>query len=260
MADWTYNDRELRETIGRLAEMTGKAMEDVIRDQTRPFVRDANAVTPPFGKSPARESQGDKRRAGENAIENDIRRAFSAVDSLRFYESDSPLGQGIRRATKSGNTLLAEHLIKKAMPRARFAGVLQSPDKEMHKRMRNHRGRVPKSAGFFILGGKRKLAAYIKKEQKKSGLGKAGWNEADVALGKTPPPWLRRHYKSDGIYMESFGGSTPSVVVGNRVPHVQDSYTRINDFAWRSRIRNANKQADALERSARRRMRELKIA
>jgi hypothetical protein len=259
MSEWTYNESEFKNTLGLIAELSRRSLSEVIEQQAKLFTQDASSFTPPFGTAPIKESASEKKRIGEGAVAMDIERAFYPIQDLRVYHTNTEMGEALRRAAKQKNTLLTEHLLKKALKGRRFAGVLEKPEPERHKSMRNRRGRVPKVASYFTLGGDSLRKRYIRQTQKKVGLAKAGWTMALRALQGKVPSFVSRQTMATGIFRAALTGTTPSITVGNSVPHAQDSAARIEQQAWNNRMRNSQKQLEALERAARKKMRELRI-
>lgn len=263
MSAWTFDEVGFRNTLGRIAELGRKSLQEVNRDQGRLFVQDASGFTPPFGKMPIKETQAAKRKIGEDAVERDIKRGFYPADEIKAASTYGPmtkrqesLQSGFKRAVRKKDIPLMETLLRNM--RWRNAGVLLTVEPERHQSMRNSRGRVSKAASYVVLGGKRARISYTRKVQKNVGLAKAGWSKAYDALGGKVPGWLQKHSKAMGVFFEAIG-DTPSVTVGNAVPHAQNSYERISQQAWANRMRNSQKQLEALERAARRKMRELKL-
>jgi hypothetical protein len=259
MSDWTYNESEFKNTLGLIAELSQRSLSEVIEQQAKLFTQDASSFTPPFGKAPIKESGAEKGRIGMGAVERDVERAFYPIQDLRVFHTPTEMGEALRRATKKKNTLLVESLLKKALKGRPFAGVLQKPEPERHRLMMDRRGRVRKAASFFVLGGKNIRTRYTKQIQKRVGLAKAGWSNALRGLNGKIPKFVSRQSLATGIFRAALTGSTPSITVGNSVPHAQDSASRIEQQAWNNRMRNSQKQLEALERAARKKMRELRI-
>jgi hypothetical protein len=265
MAQVTYNEAEFRNELGLIAQISGRALADVILQQAALFTKDASGFTPPFGKAPSTESGGDKKKIGNKAVKRDIERAFSSVQNLRVYQ---PVGEGapfnkaftdsLRRAVRRKDTRLVSDLLGRAS--TKFAGrkVAESPSVELHNSMRNARGGVTKTRSIFILRAQSAINSFASRIQTHVGLGKAGWNEPLNKLAVKPPAWVQKQTRSVGIFKQE-GGDTPSVTVGNAVPFVQSSASRIEANAWNNRMRNATKQREALERWQRKKLREAGI-
>jgi hypothetical protein len=263
MAQVTYNEKEFRQELGRIAAISGKALSEVIDQQAGLFVQDASSFTPPFGKAPIKEGSATKKKVGNTAVKRDIARAFSPITELGIYLNSSDRGahlsKGLRRAVRTKDTLLAEMILNNVGGKLRGRNVVQSPTVELHNSMRNRRGRVDKTRSYFTLSSQAVLNRYTKKIQEHVGLGKAGWNQALHGLKLTAFEWVEKHSRSRGIFARE-GGDTPSVTVGNAVPFVQSSAPRIETQAWNNRMRNVTKQREALERWQRKKLREAGIA
>ena len=260
MAQVTYNEREFRNELGLIAQISGRALADVILQQAALFTKDASGFTPPFGKAPSSESGGEKKKVGLKAVKRDIERAFDSVQNLRIYQpATGTFGKAftdsLRRAVRNKDTRLVSDLLGRAS--TRFAGrkVVESPSVELHNSMRNARGGVTKTRSIFVLGAQSSINSFTRRIQTHIGLGKGGWNEPLTKLAVKPPAWVAKQTKSVGIFRQE-GGDEPSVTVGNAVPFVQSSASRIEEKAWNNRMRNAVKQREALERWQRKKLRE----
>jgi|GEM_PF-3941938 len=271
MAQVTYNEQEFRSEMGRIAALSGKALSQVIDEQASLFTRDATGFTPPFGNAPSTESPTKKLRIGRKAVQRDVDRAFSSVRELRIFKTQREGGGGSRtgifeaafikslqRAVRTKNTLLVEELLGRASTRFKGRRVVESPTLELHNQMRNRRGGVTKARSIFVLGPQSEINRYTRRMQDHLGLGKGGWNKPLRAMKVTPPDWVNKQSRSDGIF-ERVEGDTPSITVGNKVPFVQDSASRIEQRAWNNRMRNVTKQREALERWQRKKLREAGI-
>ncbi len=256
MSAWTFNEREFRNTLGKIAQLGSRTLEEVSQQQASLFTQDASSFTPPFGKAPVKESASEKKRIGERAIERDVKRAFMPIESLRVFHTNTEMGKGLQRAAKKKNTILTEELLRQSGVRVR--GVVTEPSQELHRGMKNNRGRIIKARSYVMIGKPSKLKRYVKDQQRRVGLAKDGWTTPLVNLKRNPPPWVRRHSTLSGIYREEHG-DTPSVVVGNSVQHAQSSYDRISQQAWNNRMRNSQKQLQALELAAKRKAREMGV-
>jgi hypothetical protein len=263
MAQVTYNEREFRNELGLIAQISGKALSEVIEQQASLFTRDASGFTPPFGKAPSTESGGAKKKVGMTAVKRDINRAFSSVQKLRIYQPatgtfSKAFTNSLRRAVRRNDTALVAELLGRASSKFRGRTVVESPSVELHNSVRNARGGVPKGRSIFVTRAQSAINGFTTKVQAHIGLGKGGWNKPLLAMKVSPPDWVEKQTRSQGIF-EREGGAMPSITVGNAVPFVQDSASRIETKAWNNRMRNATKQREALERWQRKKLREAGI-
>jgi hypothetical protein len=260
MAQVTYNEREFRNELGLIAQISGKALSEVIDEQAGLFLKDASSFTPPFGKAPVKEGSAAKKKIGMTAVKRDIERGFFPLENLGFYRNDSAgpagdLGRALRRAVRKRDPLLVEMIFNNIGGKFRGRNVVLAPTVDLHNSMRDRRGRVAKRRGYFTLSGQAALNKFIKTKQANIGLGKAGWNDPLHGLKLTAFAWVEKQSRSRGIFQRE-AGDAPSVTVGNTVPFVQDSAPRIEQQAWNNRMRNATKQREALERWQRKKLRE----
>lgn len=249
----------------QIAELSRRSLsEDVIPQRAGLFTRYASGFTPPFGTAPIKESATTKRKIGLEAVRKDVRRLFRPLESLRLYAPEQPkakagghsLGFAIRAAAKKGNYTLAQELLRKAKIHVR--GVVKEPTDELLNAMRDKHGRIQKVRGYVTVSGEAKQNRFIKHRQERVGLAKDGWSMALLGLNQKVPAWVEKQ-SADGVFISHLTGDKPEITVGNPVDYIQWTAPRIEQQAWGNLFRNTEKEAQILERAARKKLREAGI-
>jgi len=201
--------------------------------------------TQPYGDGPA------ARKAGMNAVAKDIRRVFATPSSLyKSLENQDPKSAfAFWAAYRKSDQPAMERIIGKS--KASQAEVMRVPDPAVHQANRKSRGRVylKHPRGLVLQRGARE--EYIRQEQRKTGLTKAGWTKAADQLGggSAVPTWA-----SPKAHPNTSGGATvyesqgePVVTIRNTVPWVSDVLSgRAQDEAVRIAEERLMKRLDII--------------
>jgi len=228
-------------SVARVIDETGRTGGDVIRQQTRLFVRDAIALTPPTGNAPLTESLSMQKKAGEGAVKNDISRGFTEIEDMSIVKDTSnKFGQTLKRYARTGEV----GKLKTVLKRTGFKGsVVASPSRYSHSKIRDKYGRVRKGeVNTFLVMRSGTVAKFTKEVQKLVGRAKAGWNNAARALGLPVPAWIARHAEPGELIDDSRNLQNPSMVVSNHVPFAQH-HNRTNQIIQRA----LNRRAESME-------------
>jgi hypothetical protein len=262
------NMAELNQGMARLAQLTGKELVTIVREQARLFCFDAMKSTPPFvGKpyAPLTEGFPAQRKAGEKAVERDIgTKAMQPLERLDIFKGTSTegkkLGPALRRMIRKGELQNVEEILRNN--KIRLRGVLKRADASLHEKIRDNRGRVRFGTGYFVVS-EPSVRLLVRKKKGNVGLAKGGWvfsvKSASTKLGvrHRVPAWLSKmHSASSGIYAESGSGDSIKITVGNVVPKAQGMRSMIEKEALRNRIRNLPLQIRGVERALARKARQ----
>lgn len=163
------------------------------------------------------------KKQGEMAIERDLHKIITEVDSKLFNEIGSEYG------TKN---IDAYRIIKKEKINLRWDNlVVNAADlPALHMQYRDSRGRptnVPRSGrrtwGAAIVVERGVQAAYIRKVQERVGRWKAKWAYAAHKMGASFPGWISRHFESVASKSHAMwdldNPNGPSVVFGGIGPN-----------------------------------------
>src|SRR6185436_15333356 len=154
----------------RLVRATGRDAADVLKQEGRLFLQDCIKLTPPTSKQPFTESYNIQRRAGERAVESDIKNVFIDVQSLSFVKKNPKLATQLARYATRGEIAKASDVLRKIGVKLR---VLMEATPAIHKAARGAGGRTQRRRGNVVLRGAT-IARYIKHKQKQVGMEKAG--------------------------------------------------------------------------------------
>lgn len=239
------------DSLRKIAELSQRTMEDVLKQQAGLIARDAMRLTPPFGKNPLKEAMGTQKKSGEGAVSHDVDLVFKPLDGYGIVNSTQTykhgnLSERIRKAVRAKDFTLAEALLNKAGLKP--LAVIDKATIELH---RDKVGKAlrPKGRAYRV-----RVASSIDrlKRQIKSQIGeaKAGWLKALRLFDRewNAPKWIKRHGETGSIAMEHPHETKPAVTVGNSIDYVQDRAPDIVDLVWRVRVHAARKQVGHIER------------
>lgn len=213
-----FDSQDYRTKIRQFAELTGRKLGEVIRDEMRLLVGVCINRTPPFsGKALARMGNeghsGSAKKVGERAVERDIRYLFRPVSGLDLYANN----EHFRKAADRHELATVRGFLKDAK---RFGGVGLEPDPEFHQRNRDGRGRVRLREGWIAIVNESALRAYIRRRQKLVGYARAGWNAAKAAFGASG--WTLKGAGAPGSFRdETRNNLSPKAEAANLVPYIQ---------------------------------------
>jgi len=208
-----------------------KDASEVLRDESRLFLKQCISFTPPRNK-----------KQGENAIAQDIlggRKLGKGAKSVGIISPIHPYmeGDGKQRgsyrvlfSTKDGRTFGVENHLWKP-------GASQDEIKKMHYSSRGGRRNRVSTAGSYTLDQGRwkwvdrmftkreNIEQYLKTTFKKVGRLKAGWLPAFTALGGKAAAWIQRHSSgARGYFIDNTSNVTaPSVTLENHAAGVGET-------------------------------------
>ena len=224
---------DVEKKIAALAKKSGTSISFICNDQMRLFVNDGIKSTPP--KTYAQ---------GRGAIADDLASLFMPMDSKFRQDWDVNIKSGIV------GPIANMRVFKTA------AGAVYGVDRALYKpnasntEMRRHHlkyktksGRVTRARRYTRDIGRwkfvdlmhvkpSKLKQYVRSQQKKVGLTKAGWGNAALYYAKktngTTPAyssWVRKHIPKGGYYgrLDLFGNG--SIVAYNDLPWIGQKLT-----------------------------------
>lgn len=221
---------ELKENMARIPPEIHRETGSLLRQQARATAVQLARVTPPFGFLPPL-----KARA---AIRNGVRRVFTSVDHpSRVYDlikRQSPQDAAIfwRYHTARNTTGMRKIALK--------YGVSYGVDLAVLKRARTgSKGEVPKDQQPLRLGPETKIDRLSITQAQRSGLAKAGWVRAALALGgrirrgggadggtsELIPAWLRSLARDPELGTSTFGitADKSTVTLHNRVRYASEA-------------------------------------
>jgi hypothetical protein len=216
--------RRLNETIAKFTTEIGLDSVKVLKDQGRLFVRDLIKVTPPFGDATFSESYNTQRKAGESAVERDIRKVFVPLRQFAENVSKTNPELGVTLTMKGGITgsNIANRKLKRSSNRIDMQAleaifrnmgmegrVMLNVDPAIHEKARGRRGRVRRATPVVVVNEK-SIDKYIKEKQGHIGKAKAGFMKAAIGLAvKGIPNWIRRHM-TPGVFRDQTGANNPN--------------------------------------------------
>lgn len=211
----------------KLAEVSDKTIDDVLKQQAKLFCVDLAFVTQPFGKNL------NSKRSGERAIKGDIRNVYlsnnKAYDHLE-NEKTTGCAKRFYALIKAGKYAEAAKITEKLnLPSMPFDEGLA------HQSARKYNGRVYKAnPNKFFAYPQKLVEKYIKEIQKRVGMAKSGWYQAAKSINDQSmiklPSWIKKqvitgravHKKSKGVN---------KIVIYNNVSYVsriiKDHHIRI---------------------------------
>ena len=110
-----FRTADFNRKIDELIELTGKSAAEVLTSEGRLFTADVIKMTPPFSGAPSTESFNVQRKAGEGAVERDIKRVYitptDAEDGMKIGRFELKIEQEIGAVgsieTMDGDDVLA---------------------------------------------------------------------------------------------------------------------------------------------------------
>jgi len=245
-----FSMRLFEDSLRKMASLTGKALQEILKQQAGLIARDAMRLTPPFGKAPLKESYANQRRIGNAAVDKDVGKAFKPLADYRIIQdagkNDRSLGAAVSRAVKKKDFHLAEALLAKAQLKP--LAIIEEATLALHQQ-KGGKTHDFKGRSYRVIKA-RSIAALRNKLKSQVGEAKCGWMKAIRMFERAEkvPNWITRHGERGGIVAESPSDSKPSVTVGNSINYVQDRAPQIVELVWRVRTHAAEKQAGHIER------------
>src|ERR1700722_8144275 len=188
-----WDSRDFRNRIEALAKAMEVEPADIVRQQMGSAIRTIARYTYP-----------SKKKDGDNAVENDIRRIFTTPADIFPVGSRIPALDKLLKSSqweKAANTIVS-------FPRYQNLTVADAVDPSIHNRLKNRHGRVPKSTKWKVLiKDPQALKLYIKAVQAKVGRAKSAWLAGAQKFGASLPAWVRRHGTSEGEARDTLRGT-----------------------------------------------------
>ena len=204
----------------------------IIEDESRKFLKQVIAFTPPPGNSAAAQKQG------EGAIRNDMLKIFTPVNEGFLDMVGSQFG-----TTGIDTWLTHPDTGKHYELRWDKLDPTGSGMESFHRANQNRRGRTKNLkrkaargvwASPYVVAW-RDFQARLQKLQHRVGWRKAAWGKSFVALGGKLPKWISRHIGSHpSECLVQLTGTSPSVTMIARAPGLLDDQRIVRD-AMRSR-------------------------
>ncbi len=240
-------------TMDDIAKLTNRSLTEVVKQQAGLFARDLMRLTPPFGKSPLKESYGDQRKIGNAAVSHDVSLVFKPLDGYGLLRGDwntkhGDIGNQVRKAVAKKNFALAEFLLNRVDLKP--LAVIDRATVELHRQKAGRALRI--SGRSYRVARKQSIEAVKRQLQKEVGEAKAGWMRSLEMFGRPDeaPSWVRRHRSAGGAY-ETKSDTKPIVTIFNAVKYVQDRAPEIIPIATRVRRWAATKQLEHLQSALR---------
>jgi hypothetical protein len=232
---------ELNVTLNRLAESTGKTLQEVLPSQMRLLATDLAYVTYPKGKGSADNVNHQAKIQGR--IRDVYPRPGTIVNELK--NKDTRLGVAFslmlqKRQYSKAKQLTDRHLPNMGLSIGSFDGG------ELHK-AQSEQKRVTKR---LLVPLYTRVEAYTKKTMKMSGYAKGGFATASRQLGgvRGIPGWATRH-RSPGTGTITGDGKTLTVTMINHVKYLSEFALQSYDerAAVSNRKRNITKLLDRIQ-------------
>jgi hypothetical protein len=243
------NAAEFARELTRRAARLQNPLQTVLVEQARLAVRDAIALTPPFGPTPFSEGPRLQRQLGQNAVRRDIARAFRWTGDTQIR--DPKLRDRIRHLTRRGDVAAIQAIFDRIGIRhtvARDATVAA------HTAQRDRRGQIRDAKRAQYILSRPSITRLLRDKLAAVGKAKAGWTPAARALGAPVPAYIAAQPTAgQGTIEIRLTEQDPSITIGNQVPYIQARGIELGilDAIIRNRARNMAAQAErALQAAA----------
>lgn len=248
----------LNNALRRKSVELGQDLRQVVKDESRLFIRDAINFTRPKVKGNnwfQRIAPTEQQRVGLRAIEKDVGRqlkAFRSVVSLfeRLAAGGSKVGKSKDSTIRNYKRVLDFIKLYSGQKRLRAIQtilkdfkiktepVTQVTEELFREYERRNKGER-KPTALLVLDEKsadRTRRAVIKKKAEKLGIAKSGWKRAALALGLGGrlPRWISRHNASGSVEIND-STINPSVTMINAVRYAIGDAPDIIGKAFRKR-------------------------
>ncbi len=206
-----------------------RSMPEVMRRLGRLTAVSLATHAQPFGLG------ADAQNLGQDATVGDIRRVYAYASDVYPTFSDKRQGAAFWKSFQKKAFERANAIKAKFSKDFRDTPIDLFDGGRLHQEARNNRGRIPKKmTPRMIVINAPALKAYINKEFKLVGWGKAGWATCARAFGSVSgiSGWITRH-KAPGAIVENYG-------------HGRAEITLINQVSYATAILSATEKAKAL--------------
>ena len=208
-------------SLNRLAEQTGKTLQEVLPAQMRLLATDLAAVTSPKGKD-----TGDNQKAMENIMKRiyAIYPSTGAIVNLLKKKNDGLAGKFAgfitTRKNASAQKILDQYLPELNITIGSFDGGA------LHSAHRNQK----KITQRLLVAGYTRVTAYAKKKARMVGYAKGGFATAAKQLGGVRGiPGFATRQKSPGTGTITGDGKTLSVTMTNGVNYLKNALTSADE-------------------------------
>lgn len=195
---------ELNRAMLRFAQVTGKRLGTVVKQNTRLIAWNLAHNAQPYGMSLA------EKKMGEAAVMRDIGNVYQSAAQIYelLKQQDEKLAKAFYKLVKQGGYGQAEKILAASGRIERNATIFAPLSPEFHQRRRDGRGRVTRYRPEQIVPEGKDIKTYAKQRAAMVGFGKAGWITAGSQLGSIArvPAWITRHRgKAPGHAMDESG-------------------------------------------------------
>jgi hypothetical protein len=206
MISLTVSTRTFTEKLRKYAELTGKSLRAVVKEQALLLAQKLVKLTYPASAS-----------QGKNAVSRDIGRVYVKNEWFEnvFSFRNKALGDRIKSLVYAKDEGGLRDIFQRS---SRLDLIRIEPfDASLHERMRRNGRVVVPNPRSFPVSQQAGVKALVRKKQRNVGIAKAGWAVAVQLLGKGVPAWLN---KSGGgtVSDHSAEPHSPFVTLTNRVP------------------------------------------
>lgn len=189
----SVESRQIQDAFRRVAQVTGKKLGAVVKQNARLIAWNLAHNTQPYGMDLA------TKKMGESAVLRDVGRVYNAASEIFKKLQDTGQVKVARewyKLVKIGGYGAAEKLLKKQSIPERNTPIFAPLDPGMHDQARNRsRGTVSRHRPAQIVPDAKSIRDYGVKRKALVGFGKAGWITAGASLGSISrvPAWITRH-------------------------------------------------------------------
>jgi hypothetical protein len=216
-ATFDLNTAAFERQVAELINVTRRDSAEVLKQEAKLFVRDVVKHTPPFGKAPATESFNEQKKAGEAAVDRDIRRAFLPLSRFGKGREDHVVEE-LKKLARQGRISAAQKMLKDLT--GRDWEVFMTVEPQVHEMLRK-RGRVNRQRQPKIILKEASLRKFLAEKKKHVGKAKGGWAAAAAALGVKLPNWITKHGSPGSVQNQLNHATAPQITVSNLVGYIQ---------------------------------------
>ncbi len=205
-----------------LGNILKRPLRDVLDSGAKTVAINCARVSQPFGTG------ADAKNAGDTAVTRDIHRIYGNAGGAYEAITNARIKGAFWFHYKAGHYSKAKEI-------AATAGVEvgEFDGGSLHRAQRRDKRPLvsQKKPRYFIISasGQKRLASYIKEEQKHVGAGKGGWADVARALGSTPrglrtenditANWITRNGHGYGSAVHGGSDESPTIRITNRIPY-----------------------------------------
>ena len=239
-----------------------EAVRKELKDAAGLVMRDAYAMTPPFGKSPVSEIRGGggtQQKIGQGAVARDIRNVFLGIGTLigelkRTNPAAVPVAvslikaknftgllnflrssggkkdQRVKTYNRKGRTVNGyKRTVQQPAVGARYMSlqsVAGAPDANGHKARRGANGRVNGNRPTVLVSNEGAMSNYIKMRQQQVGKAKSGFAQALRGLKRGLLKWTKQG--GAGVFQIEDARDKFTITAGNAVGYIQGTARQLS--------------------------------